>query len=100
MLDLGFNRSYTRDRFVGYAERIDQGGVVFPVEARALSDQRLSPATQAISIDGETETGVRYDLAGHTLAGSSPDLVPARSRSSFWFAIVAAYPDVAVVVPE
>lgn len=160
--DLGFDRRYERDPFLGYAERVDQGETPFPVRDEVLADDRLSPATQVLGVDldGEataypieplghaavndtvgdqrvavfvdadggaaaafdpmaggtsltfetapdtrftdTETGSTWDLTGQAidgeLAGEQLDGVP--SRSTFWFAYVASFPDAEVYVDQ
>lgn len=44
----------------------------------------------------DSATGISFDLGGLALDGSDTHLFPVPSRSSFWFAVVAAFPDVVV----
>lgn len=53
-------------------------------------------ATDAGFVDGQT--GRSFDLAGKPTDGEGPALDPVPSRSSFWFAVVGAFPDVTVAV--
>jgi hypothetical protein len=150
--DLSFNRDYSQDRFAGYADRVDQGLIPFPVAEGVLEDTRLTPATRVVLVDGATDavavpvteersvttfdvdgqpvvvlsntgagaafsglldgalleltpspagfvdraTGIAFDLAGRDVGGSDTRLVQVPSRSSFWFAVVAAFPDVTI----
>lgn len=147
--DLGTGRSYDRDPFVGYAERVNAGRTPFPVDRAALEDGRLPPATRVVGVvlDGEARvwpveqldlpvhdtvsgrpvvvlpsgvytgphgqppppltaispgryrdpaTGVVYDAAGRPDAADVEALVPVPSRTTFWFAFVAAHPDATV----
>jgi len=122
--DLGFRRDYTNDPFATYSDRLNAGGdTPFPVNPDALADGRLPPAARIIAIEaGGESTAVPVDLLNLELevdvGGESfvivPDLTggaeafsvnaagersPAPSRSTFWFAYVAAFPDTEVVVP-
>ena len=103
-----------RDPFVGYQDRVDQGLAPFPVESGALEDERLAPGDRVVvaTIDGETRAwpttptrSVEDTLAGTTVTvdadgigaavtDSSGNLIA--TRSSFWFAIVASFPDVTI----
>jgi hypothetical protein len=106
--------NYDRDPFVGYQDRVDQGLAPFPVESGALEDERLAPGDRVVvaTIDGETRAwpttptrSVEDTLAGTTVTvdadgigaavtDSSGNLIA--TRSSFWFAIVASFPDVTI----
>ena len=122
--DLGFRRDYTRDPFVGYAERLNDGGSTpFPVDEEAFNDGRLPPAAQVIAVEAngeaaavpielvtgefEFEVGgqqfvVVPDFAGGAEAFSleaDGNRSPAPSRSTFWFAYVAAFPNAEVQAP-
>ena len=121
--DLGFQIDYTREVFAGYSERVNQGQTPFPVNPEALADDRLLPATQVIAIeaggeaaavpierltsDFELEVGgeqfvVVPDGAGGASAfsiGADGSREPAPSRSTFWFAYVASFPEAQVVAP-
>ena len=48
--DLGFGRDYSRDPFVGYAERVDEGRTPFPTSDAAFADERLSAGTLVIAV--------------------------------------------------
>ncbi|MEM9519510.1 MAG: DUF3179 domain-containing (seleno)protein [Actinomycetota bacterium] len=77
-------RNYSRDRFAGYAERLDEGRTPFPVSPEVFDDDRLAPSTRVTiaQVDGDWTAWV---------AGTEPDLdVP--TASMFWFAAVSAYP--------
>ncbi len=109
-------RSYDRDGFAGYAERVDEGRVPFPVRAEALDDDRLAssarvivaedPATgqvRAWPTDPAREVEDRFggatvtvvaDGTGATVRTADGRLLA--TRSAFWFSIVSAYPDVEV----
>lgn len=55
---------------------------------------------QIEAIDGrftDSRTGVSFDLAGRSTGDSELVLEPVASRSSFWFAIAAAFPEVTVL---
>ncbi len=121
--DLGFRRDYERDPFVGYADRVNAGNTPFPVDDRALRDGRLAPATQVIAIEvGDdaaavpvaelvrelalTVGGVEHIIepdgsGGARVYATTGDgsRVPAASRSTFWFAYVASFPEARVVLP-
>lgn len=121
--DLGFNRDYTRDPFVGYTERVNNGITPFPVNEDAITDLRLLPGTQVIGIESGGEAAAipievvrsefEFEVGGNPFVivpdgggGASAFAVaedgtrePAPSRSTFWFAYVAAFPDAEVVAP-
>ena len=122
--DLGFSRDYSRDPFVGYAERLNNGGSTpFPVNEDALADQRLLPATRVIAVEAGGEAAavpieslsseIEFEIGGQTFAvvpdfaeGADAFLVdedgnrsPAPSRSTFWFAYVASFPDARIFAP-
>ena len=58
--DTGFLRDYGREPLAGLAERINEGGFLFPVTEAALDD-RLEPATLVLGVelDGEARA---YDI--------------------------------------
>ena len=122
--DLGFRRDYTRDPFAGYAERLNSGGSTpFPVDEAALADDRLPPASQVIAIEAngeavvvpiellsgefEVEVGGDQFLVVPDFTGGAEAFAidgegnrsPAPSRSTFWFAYVAAFPEATVAAP-
>lgn len=121
--DLGFTIDYTRDPFVGYAERVNDGFTPFPVDPVALADSRLPAATQVVAIEaggeavavpvealtGDFELEVGGDsfvvapdgAGGASVFALDPDgaRTPAPSRSTFWFAYVASFPDARVASP-
>jgi|GEM_PF-2628592 len=121
--DLGFRRDYERNPFVGYAERVNAGNTPFPVNDGALNDGRLAPATQVIAIEvgndaaavpaaelvdellltvGGIEHVIEPDGSGgaraYAITGDG-SRIPAASRSTFWFAYVASFPEARVVLP-
>ena len=122
--DLGFRRDYTRDPFVGYAERLNDGGSTpFPVDEDAFNDGRLPPAAQVIAIEANGEAAAvpieqltgefEFEVGGDQFL-VVPDFTggaeafaidgegnrsPAPSRSTFWFAYVAAFPEATVAAP-
>lgn len=107
-------RAYDRDPFEGYAERVDDGRTPFPVSAEALTDDRLTSGATVVvaTVDGETrawpvepartiddrigttEVTVTVDGTGGTIVDSAGNTLAV--RTSLWFAIVAAFPDVTV----
>ena len=121
--DLGFRRDYTRDPFAGYSDRVNQGITPFPVEDGVFDDVRLAPAAQVIAIEVGSEAvaipidqltedfelsigGVDHvivpDGGGGARAFTISDdgqQVPTASRSTFWFAYFASFPDARVVRP-
>ena len=121
--DLGFNINYDRDPFAGYADRVNSGQTPFPVTGGVLSDDRLVPATQIIAIEvGDDAVAVPVEELRGELeveVGGLPHVVvpdggggarafaiaedgsrePAPSRSTFWFAYVASFPEARVVLP-
>ncbi|MEO1065492.1 MAG: DUF3179 domain-containing (seleno)protein [Actinomycetota bacterium] len=48
--NLGFGRDYSRDPFVGYADRVDEGRTPFPTSESAFEDGRLSPGTLVLAV--------------------------------------------------
>lgn len=106
--------NYERDPFVGYQDRVDQGLTPFPVGSGALEDERLAPGARVVvaTIEGVTRAWpttparsiedtlagttvtVDADGIGATVTDSAGNLIA--TRSSFWFAIVASFPDVTV----
>ena len=109
---------------MGYAERLNSGGSTpFPVDEAALADDRLPPASQVITIEandefiavpiellsGEFELevgGNQYVVVPDFTGGAEAFAVddsgnrsPAPSRSTFWFAYVAAFPAAQVAAP-
>ena len=122
--DLGFRRDYTRDPFVGYAERLNDGGTTpFPVDPDALADQRLLPAERVVGVEFGGEAAavaiemlsgeIEFEVGGQGFA-VVPDFAggaevffvnddgrsPAPSRSTFWFAYVASFPNAEVIATE
>lgn len=117
--DTGFTRTYERDAFATYDEFLDSGEFAFPV-GEAARDDRLLPSELVVAIEiGEQVVAYPVDrlvgpiddeVAGTTVRvvphegganvfelendGSLGAAVPA--RTSFWFAIVGAFPDVTV----
>ncbi|MGI9597994.1 MAG: DUF3179 domain-containing (seleno)protein [Acidimicrobiales bacterium] len=104
---------YERDSFARIGSSLDQGRTPFPVDPAVFEDDRLSPSTRVIivEVDGErrayptgparaiddtiggTEVTVTADGVGATAVG--PDgALPA--RFSYWYAALAAYPDISV----
>jgi len=103
---------YDNDPFASYAEFLDTGRFPFPVSERAADDTRLAASTLVVvvTVDGDTfavaTTGeaTTVDVEGVTVridgAGGGDALLgdaPYPSRSTFWFAAVAAFPDITVV---
>lgn len=121
--ELGFSRDYTRDPFSSYADRVNAGSTPFPVNPEALADDRLRPATRVIAIEvgddavavpviglltdlevtvGGVDHVVRPDGGGGAQAfavTADGTLEPAPSRSTFWFAYVASFPNARVEGP-
>ncbi len=109
-----FGRSFDRDPFVGYADRVDDGRTPFPVSPDALADGRLSSGTAVVvvTVDGETrawavspprtvadrigdtDVTVTVDGTGGTVVDAGGSVLPA--RASLWFAAVASFPEVTV----
>ena len=95
---------YTRDPFIGYAQRVDAGSTPFPVSDEALADDRLSAGTAVVvaTIGDETKAWpvaparsisstlgpelveVTTDGIGGTVQLPSGGAVPV--RVSLWFA--------------
>ena len=120
--DLGFDRDYTRNPFTTYADRVNAGQTPFPVDQAALDDRRLDPAEQVVTIERGGEAlaipvaavvdeievvvgGERYTVVADRAGGVSVftlddagDRRPAASRSTFWFAYIAAFPEATVWV--
>ena len=107
------DRDYSRDRFEGYASRVDQGNVPFPVSEEALADGRLpagatvvavqiddavvawpvNPATDIEVTVGDQELQVITDgTGGRVVDLASGEDLP--SRTSLWFAMVSSFPEV------
>lgn len=117
--ETGHERDYERDSFATYSEFLDSGEFAFPVGEAARDDRllpselvvtiRLNDATVAYPVerlDGPIDddvggTPIRvvpHDGGASVFAveadGSVGDALP--TRTSFWFATVAAFPDVTV----
>ncbi len=113
--DQGFGRTY-EDRFGSYADRVNAGQVPFPVEEEALADDRLPSAALVIGIEVEGQAyavpvedrdqgtvevvdSIVVELdgrgGGKVIDSATGDAFP--SRSSFWFAYLAAFPDVVII---
>ncbi len=108
------NRTYGRDPFVGYVDRVEQGRTPFPVSEGVLNDGRLSPGTTVVvaTVGDETrawpvtpertvtdrlggsELTITLDGTGGTVVGADGETLP--NRTSLWFAIVASFPDATV----
>ena len=108
------NRTYGRDPFVGYVERVEQGRTPFPVSEGVLNDGRLSPGTTVVVATigdetrawpvtpertltdrvGDVEVTVTLDGTGGTVVDAAGDELP--TRTSLWFAIVASFPEATV----
>ena len=159
----GNHSRYNRNVFLGYADRINAGGFVYPVEEAARNDTRLSPAEAVLVVqiddeakayplaqlgnsatydtvggqeivvlsrddgrsgaafiptlaNGETVqlaydvdsglwrdavSGSLFSLSGEAIEGvlAGEQLTPLAMRFSYWFAAVAAIPDVVVYTP-
>ncbi len=117
--ETGYTRDYERDSFATYDEFLDAGNFAFPV-GEAARDDRLLPSELVVTVqlDGSTvaypverlDGPVDDDIGGTAVRvvphggganvfeveddGSDGAAIPA--RTSFWFAIVAAFPDVTV----
>jgi len=107
-------RTYDRDPFVGYQDLVNEGVTPFPVESGALADGRLPAGERVLvaTINGETRAwptspartvedsvgGIDVVVTTDGIGGSGvdPGGVRLATRSSFWFAIVAAFPEVTV----
>jgi hypothetical protein len=107
-------RTYDRDPFVGYADIVDQGSTPFPVAPEVLADKRLTPGTTVVvaTINGETRAwptspartvtdtvgGVEVLVSTDGVGGSVRDQAgePIPTRTSFWFAIVASFPEATI----
>jgi len=107
-------RAYDQNPFEGYAERVDEGRTPFPVSAEALADDRLASGDTVVvaTLEGETrawpvepprssdarigtiEVTVTVDGTGGSVVDGAGNAVP--TRTSLWFAIAAAFPDVTV----
>jgi len=105
-------RDYSRTLFAGYADQVDLGRTPFPVSEDVLGDERLSPGTSVIVVerdgqnwawpiepasDRETVLGdlavrVITDGTGGRVETLEGEVLP--SRTSLWFAVVAAFPGV------
>ena len=104
-------RDYSRDPFLGYSERVDDGFTPFPVRAESLADDRLSPgtpvvvafiddrwwawaATPATSVELEVD-GLDVEVVTDGVGGRvTIDGDPAPVRTMLWFAAVGAYPEI------
>ncbi|MDH3706518.1 MAG: DUF3179 domain-containing protein [Acidimicrobiia bacterium] len=115
----GFDRDYGLDRFVGYEAAVDQGRTPFPVDDAHFADDRLAPSTRIIGFEGpgfavavpaegspavvEIERGgARFEVRRASGSAAVWQLRPGGadpypSRSSFWYAYLAAFPEVEVV---
>ncbi len=103
---------YSRDPFVGYAETITERGTPFPVSPPVLEDARLDPGSIVVAID--STTGVvawpvmpprtiqvdidegRLEIVTTSVGATMTDLATGASvpsRTTLWFALVAAFPD-------
>lgn len=115
--ETGFARDYERDAFATYSESVDAGRFAFPV-GESANDPRLLPSELVVVVQvgervaayaveqsedafvdmfGETRIRVTPRDGGATVHEVEPDgSVGAQlpSRTSFWFAIVGAFPDV------
>lgn len=86
------------DPIVVFADGESSGGAAFypRVDGEALRFE----ARDGIFVD--TATGSEWDLSGRAIDGPlrGQTLNPVASRSTFWFAFVAAFPNTAVASPE
>jgi hypothetical protein len=118
--DTGHDRPYERDAFAGYADAIDDGRFTFPV-GEAATDGRLAASRAVVVVEHEgvvraypvddSVEPIEDDIAGLPVLirpnGSGADvfrrtgttLEAMPSRSSFWFAVVAAFPNVELYEP-
>lgn len=106
---------YGASRFAGYDERVDAGDTPFPVSGEVLADDRLSPAARVIVVHGEGSATafpvepartVEAEVDGRLIrvvtdgiGGVVTDAVTGQqvpTRTSMWFAVVAAFPEVVV----
>lgn len=118
--ETGFDRNYERDSFATYSEFLDSGEFAFPVGDEARNDDRLLPSELVVTVqlDGGTVAypverldGPVEDVIGDIAIrvvphdgganvvevepdGSAGAALPA--RTSFWFAAVAAFPEVII----
>lgn len=104
---------YERDSFSGIGASLDEGRVPFPVDRSVFEDERLAPSARVviIEIDGQQRaypTGparsvdeviggipvtITADGVGAVVVG--PD-GPLPVRFSYWYAALAAYPEISV----
>ena len=105
-------RDYSRNLFADYADQVDLGRTPFPVSEDVLDDDRLSPGTSVIVVElddqnwawpvepstdhlatlGDLTVRVITDGTGGRVETLEGESLP--SRTSLWFAVVAALPDV------
>jgi hypothetical protein len=117
--ETGFTRTYERDSFATYDEFLDSGEFAFPVGEDARDD-RLPPSELVVAIElGGQVVAYPVDRLGgpidDVVAGTAVRVVPHEeganvfevendgslgaavpARTSFWFAIVGAFPDVTI----
>lgn len=117
--DSGFLRPYERDVFVGYEERVNDGQFAFPV-GEAARDHRLPAAELVVGVElgGEVRAYPVVSLTGELRdeVGDVPIIVvprdggadvfavaddggpgdPIPTRTTFWFALIGAFPDATV----
>lgn len=106
-------RSYDRDPFVGIGASLDAGRTPFPVDPSVFADDRLPPSTRVVivEIDGETRAfptapartiddtvaghavSITADGVGATVVGPDGSLPV---RFSYWYAALAAFPEISV----
>lgn len=105
-------RDYSRTLFGDYADQVDLGRTPFPVTGEVLDDTRLSPGTSVIMVENggqnwawpvEPAGDREADIGGFTVrvitdgTGGRVETLDGdvlASRTSLWFAVVAAFPDV------
>jgi hypothetical protein len=105
-------RRYEGDPFASYAGFVDSGSFPFPVSDEVAGDTRLPLSTLVITvtIDGTTfavpttgvartvdVAGVRVNIDGVGGGDAALDASPYPSRSTFWFAAVASFPDIVLI---
>ena len=120
--ETGFERTYERDSFATYDEFLDSGQFAFPV-GEAARDDRLPPSELVVAVeiggqviaypvdrlDGPIDdevAGTAIRVVPHEEGGNVFELegdgslgAPLPARTSFWFAIVGAFPDVTIRPP-
>ena len=112
--DLGLGRSYQRDPFDDYADRVNEGQLPFPVDEQALNDDRLplgervvaftvADQTFAVAVDQPSQTvviehggqsvAVELDGAGGASVIETTTETAWPSRDLFWFSFLSAHPE-------